>query len=166
MPRRHAKPGVQPVYRTKPLQAHVDDSYKARGKPHDPTVCPACKAVFHDGRWRWMPAPSPAREEPCPACHRIRDDQPAGYVKLEGAFLREHRDEILALVRNLEQKEKAAHPLQRIMKIADEADGVLVTTTDSHLARNVGEALRHAYQGELEIHYNPDDNLARVHWKR
>jgi len=166
MPRRHAKPGVQPVYRTKPLQAHVDDSYKSRGKLPEPTACPDCKAVFHDGHWQWLPEPQSAHQALCPACHRVKDDAPAGYVTLEGAFLAEHRDEILSLVRNLEQKEKDKHPLQRIMRIADEAGAVLVTTTDSHLARDIGEALRHAYQGELELHYNPGDNLARVHWKR
>ena len=32
------------------------------------------------------------------------------------------------LVRNLESKEKAEHPLQRVMDIADENGGVLVTT--------------------------------------
>lgn len=47
----------------------------------------------------------------------------------------------------------------------EETDGaVLVTTTDIHLARRLGEALHHAYQGELEYHYNPDENLLRVHW--
>jgi hypothetical protein len=39
-----------------------------------------------------------------------------------------------------------------------------VTTTDIHLARGMGEALHHAYQGELEYHYNPEQNLLRVIW--
>jgi len=166
MPRRHAKPGVQPVYRTKPLQPHLADSYEARAKKGQSTVCPDCKAVFRAGRWQWLHEPEAAHHERCPACRRIHDRLPAGYVKLEGAFFEQHREEVLALVRNLEQKEKAEHPLQRLMAIADEGGGVLVTTTDSHLARSIGEALRHAYHGEVEIHHNPDDNLARVHWKR
>jgi len=28
------------------------------------------------------------------------------------------------------------------------------------------EALHHAYQGELEFHYNPEQNLLRVNWSR
>jgi hypothetical protein len=39
-----------------------------------------------------------------------------------------------------------------------------VTTTDIHLARGMGEALHRAYQGELEYHYNPEQNLLRVIW--
>ncbi len=166
MPRRHAKPGVQPVYRNKPLLPHVDDSYKLRGKLPDPTVCPQCGAVFHKGKWQWLPQPEPAHRETCPACHRIHDNFPAGYVRLEGDFFAQHREEILNLVRQIEQREKAEHPLQRIMNIAEEAGGVLVTTTDNHLARGIGEAIGHAYQGELDFQYNTEENLLRVHWKR
>jgi hypothetical protein len=53
------------------------------------------------------------------------------------------------------------------MAIEDQDDGsVLVTTTDSHLARDIGEALEHAHKGELEFHYNDADNLLRVFWQR
>jgi hypothetical protein len=30
----------------------------------------------------------------------------------------------------------------------------------------IGEAVRHAYQGHLDFHYLPEENLRRVHWKR
>jgi len=50
------------------------------------------------------------------------------------------------------------------MAVDEQDDSVLVTTTDIHLARGIGEALHHAYQGELEFHYNPEENLLRVHW--
>jgi hypothetical protein len=163
---RRTKPGVQPVYMTKPLVAHLDDSYKSRGKLPEPTLCPQCGAVFHKGKWQWLPKPESAHSETCPACHRIHDDFPAGYVRLEGDFLAQHRAEILGLVRHIEQREKAEHPLQRIMGIAEEAGAVLITTTDSHLARGIGEAVGHAYQGELDFQYNTEENLLRVHWKR
>lgn len=161
-----AKPGTLPVYRSKPLQEHVHDSYKSRGKPHEPTLCPECGAVFHGGRWQWLPKPEAAHRETCPACHRIHDHFPAGYVKLEGEFVGQHRAELLNLAHHVEQREKAEHPLQRIMSITDEDGAVLVATTDIHLARGIGDAIHHAYQGHLESHYNPDENLLRVRWER
>lgn len=161
-----AKPGAKPVYRNKLLQEHVHDSYKSRGKPHEPTFCPQCGAVFHKGRWQWLAKPEAAHSKMCPACHRIHDRFPAGYVKLEGEFVSQHRAELLNLVRHIEAKGKAEHPLQRIMDIVDEDGAELVTTTDIHLAHGIGEALRHAYQGHLDSHYNPDEKLLRVHWKR
>jgi hypothetical protein len=85
---------------------------------------------------------------------------------LEGDFVREHADEALHLLRNVESRKTAEHPLQRIMDIARDNGGVTVTTTDPHLARALGEAVRRAYRGRLEFHYNPGQNLLRVHWAR
>jgi hypothetical protein len=43
---------------------------------------------------------------------------------------------------------------------------ILVTTTDAHLARRIGDALRDAYKGELRYRYSKDDPLLRVSWSR
>lgn len=166
MPRKPSNTDSPPVYGTKPLRPHVDDSYRRRGKYAEPTACPECNAVFHDGRWQWMALPQEPQYELCPACHRIHDDAPAGYVRLEGAFLADHRGELLALVHNVEAREKAERPLNRIMAITEDDGSLLVTTTDSHLARDIGKAVHHAYQGSLKIQYSEDENLARVAWKR
>ena len=54
--------------------------------------------------------------------------------------------------------------MKRIIAIEDEGDAVLVTTTDIHLARDIGDAIQSAYKGELEFHYNSEENLLRVNW--
>lgn len=162
--------GFRSVHRDKfprsAFQERVQDTYKTKGKLVEPTACPRCGAVYHKGRWQWLPRPDQAREQLCPACHRVHDQRPAGYVTLAGEFLAQHRDEILHLVRNHGEKARAGHPLERIIAIVDHDGGVMVTTTDVHLARGIGEALEHAYQGELEFHYNDAENLLRVHWSR
>jgi NMD protein affecting ribosome stability and mRNA decay len=158
--------GPRERWREELRQELVHDSYKATAKLRDPTRCPTCGAVYHEGHWRWGTAPVGAHEEPCPACHRIHDEFPAGYVSLSGDFFQEHRDEILHLVRNCEAREKAEHPLERIMAIEDAKDGVVVTTTDSHLARLIGESLHAAQKGKIEFHYSKEENLLRVNWMR
>jgi len=145
---------------------HKEDSYVVTKKPAEPTVCPTCKAVFNEGRWSWERPPSDASEMTCPACQRIHDDFPAGYVTVKGEFLKAHRDDIIALVKSKEDREKASHPLQRIMSIEDVSGGLQVTTTDSHLARGIGEALHDAYKGDLKLKYSRDENLLRAIWKR
>jgi NMD protein affecting ribosome stability and mRNA decay len=145
---------------------HKEDSYIATHKPTEPTVCPTCKAVFTEGRWSWERPPAEAGEMMCPACQRIHDDFPAGYVTVKGEFIKDHRDEIIALVKSKEDREKAEHPLQRIMAIEDTREGLQVKTTDSHLARGIGEALHDAYKGELKLKYSRDENLLRAVWKR
>jgi len=160
-------PGFYPVRRDRLLQERVHDSYQAKGKFHEPTYCPDCNAVFRAGRWQWLEHGNDAHPVTCPACHRERDHFPAGYVSLSGDFLAEHNQEILHLIKNREAREKAGHPLQRIMDIeTTDDDGVQVTTTDSHLARSIGVALYHAYRGELAFHYNPVQTLLRVKWSR
>ncbi len=158
--------GFHPVRRDRLLQENRHDPYQARHKLPEPTACPGCGAVFHDGHWQWRARPAGAHEVSCPACQRGRDRMPAGYVSISGDFFVNHRDELLRLIRNEEARARAGHPLKRILDIADENGGTLVTTTDIHLARGIGEALHHAYQGELEYHYNEQEHLLRVAWQR
>ncbi len=158
--------GWRPLRREQLLQELVHDSYKTKGKLAESTRCPQCGAVYYHGRWTWQTARADAPEATCPACHRIHDRFPAGYVSLSGEFFAAHRTDVLQLVQSCEKKEKAEHPLERIMAIEDTDEGVLVTTTDAHLARRIAEALHSAYKGEIEYHYNDADNLLRAVWVR
>jgi len=144
----------------------VHDSYKSQLKLPEPARCPECGAIYHHGRWTWGAATADAHQHTCPACQRIRDKFPAGYITLKGDFAREHHDEIVQAMRNCEVRENAEHPLQRIMGIERTPEGMLVTTTDSHLARDISERLHDAFKGDLEYHYNKEDNLLRVTWTR
>jgi NMD protein affecting ribosome stability and mRNA decay len=142
------------------------DPYRAREKLPEPAVCPSCQAVYVAGRWTWNKPSADAYEHKCPACQRIQDRFPAGYVMIKGEFIGKHRDEIIALITSMEGREKAEHPLQRIMAIEDVRDGLQVTTTDSRLARGIGEALHDAYKGDLKLRYSRDENLMRATWRR
>ena len=148
------------------IREEVHDTYRTKEKLPEPTQCPDCGAVFERGRWTWaVEGVADSHKTTCPACRRMRDAYPAGYVTLSGSFLGAHRDEIVNLVKNEAKKEAEEHPLKRIMEIKDTDDGLLVTTTDSHLARSIGDSLARAYQGELDYQYTEDDML-RVQWNR
>ena len=145
----------------------ITDPYKQLPKPHEPTVCPQCGAVFHEGRWQWAEErPAGAHEALCQACHRINDTYPAGIVTLSGRFLDQHRDEVLQIVRRQEALEKPEHPFNRIMNIAQEGERTVVTTTDIHLPRRIGEALEGAFDGDLALTYDEDGYFLRVEWRR
>ncbi len=144
----------------------VADPYKRTKKLPEPTVCPQCGAVYRGGRWQWAERPPQAHETICQACHRINDEFPAGVVRIGGAFLKLHRNEILHIVRRQEEIEKPEHPLNRIMKISDELDWLVVTTTDLHLPRRIGEALEAAFGGKLRFDYDEDGYFIRVDWHR
>jgi hypothetical protein len=149
------------------IREEVHDPYQTRKKFREPSVCGQCDAVYHEGRWQWMDErPKRALDDLCPACHRIKDKLPAGEIILSGQFLLAHRAEILGLVRNEAEAENAEHALHRIMGIEERPVEAVVTTTDIHLPRRIGNALEHAYKGQMEIHFDQEGHFARVKWHR
>lgn len=92
----------------------------------------------------------------CPACRRIADNQPAGILTLSGTSLASHKAEILNLIRHKEEVETADYTLNRIMGIEEQDGIVVVTMTDIHLPRRIGEALKRAFRGQLELHSEQD----------
>ena len=142
------------------------DPYEAKGKLPEPSTCPECHAVYRDGRWRWGRAPEEAKQTPCPACQRVRDGIPAGILTLVGSFHLSHRTEILGLIRHVEEREAKEHPMKRIMEVSEQDDELSVTTCEASLARNLGDAIHHAYQGELDYHYPDGEGVLRVRWER
>lgn len=160
-PRAHAK-----ERRDRQIEEVGHDPYHARSKVREPAVCPQCGLVFHAGRWQRLVRQAAANEHLCPACHRIKDGLPAGIITLEGAFAAENATEILNLVRNEETREASDHPLQRIMAVTREDGKTVITTTDIHLARRIGDAVVHAFHGKLNLKYSPDEYQVRAHWSR
>jgi len=156
----------QPKRFDRQLAEEHKDPYRAKAKLPEPTVCPQCGLVFHDGHWQQATRPSQAHETLCPACHRTNDSFPAGYVTLESDFVKQHHDELVKLARTTEEREKSEHPLQRIMEIHEEGNKITITTTDIHVARRIGEAIHRAYEGNLDVNYGPEDYIVRVKWSR
>jgi len=148
------------------IQEERHDTYKEQEKWPEPTICSECSAVFIGGRWAWEERADNAHAIICPACQRIKDVFPAGYLEIKGAFFGSHREEMLNLIHNLEALEKGEHPMERLMAITTEEDHTLITTTGIHLARRIGEALKHAYQGDLEFAYGDDEKIIRLTWIR
>ncbi len=85
---------------------------------------------------------------------------------LKGTFAAQQTEQVMGVIKNIETKENKEHPLARIMSIDTTPDGLVVSTTDAHLPRQIGEALKHAYHGELDIHYGEGEDSVRVNWTR
>ena len=139
--------------------------YATRRKHPDPSACTECRAIYRAGRWAWGSPPADAERVVCPACRRIADGYPAGLLSLRGDYWREHRDEIEALARNVEERERAEHPLKRIASVLVKAGTLEIATTDAKLARAIGTALRRAHRGTLHVPRSRE-TVARVVWER
>ncbi|MGZ8383152.1 MAG: BCAM0308 family protein [Nitrospira sp.] len=146
------------------VQEYQHDSYKLPGKLKEPTVCTTCGALYHKGRWTWGAKPAGAEEIVCPACLRIQDKYPKGFLTLKGSYKDDHREQVMGVIHNTEAKEKQEHPLARIMTIGEQPEGLVLSTTDTHLPRRIGAALKHAHHGELAVHYEKNEEFVRVTW--
>jgi NMD protein affecting ribosome stability and mRNA decay len=144
------------------VQPREHDTYRKRAKSAEVLRCPDCGVYCHAGRWSWEAPPgADLGSTVCPACRRIKDRYPAGTIRLHGE-LGELRDELLALFRNLEEQEKAEHPLERLMGIVDTKGGLEVTTTGIHVARCIAGALERRFHGKVRIRYPPEQDLVQV----
>jgi len=163
-------PGERPFIRNTIVPESGGDPYRLTRHYPEPTVCPDCRAIYHEGRWQWLAegakVPPGAKETVCPACRRIRDGYPAGNLIISGAFLDLHRADVMAVLRAEEKLETAEHPLHRVASLDDVDGQIVITTTDIHLPRRIAEALYHAYEGELSLDYAEDEQSVRVSWRR
>jgi NMD protein affecting ribosome stability and mRNA decay len=153
--------------RDKGIKQERHDVYKPKGKLIEGSVCTTCGVAFSKGRWVWNYQGEPSKQIICPACRRIKDGHPAGFIDLSGDFFAENREEIINLVRNIENTHNAEHPMQRIMRIKPEAGSTAtIETTGVHLARRIGDSISRAYQGEYSFTYADNYNRIRVQWAR
>jgi len=140
----------------------------------EPTVCPRCHLVYHNGRWQHEDAVDPAAMHPeasshenhCPACRREIDRLPGGLVHLTGPYWKSHREEIENIIRNQEKSAAAHRPLQRIMWFDATDEEAVVATTNPHLAVRMGKAVESACKGDLVVKHGQGDQLVRVYWQR
>ncbi|HET9298923.1 MAG TPA: BCAM0308 family protein [Candidatus Polarisedimenticolaceae bacterium] len=142
------------------------DPFRADAKPSQPASCSACGLVFRDGRWQEGARPPNAVPRLCPACRRIEGRHPAGEVRLSGPFFAAHRQAVLATIRRVAAREAAGHPLEKVAEIRDEGDAIVAITTGTHVARAMGQALRAAWDGVLEIEDDDAELGIRVRWSR
>ena len=156
----------RPLRHEQRIPPRNEDPYRLDAKLADPVECPTCQATYHEGRWTWHRHPGRVAQVKCPACRRIEDNVPAARVELGGAWFLDHRTDVLDRVLAVEARERTRHPMQRIVSMRDADGGVLVTTTDPHLARAIATALHDAFKGEAEMHYPAGGGVPFARWTR
>ncbi len=159
------------IVKKKSINTEQDPYLTALG-PDDMAVCGRCGAIYHKKRWTFNKKELIARGEKkrvevvCPACKKISDKFAEGFITIEGEFQKAHRDEIINLIRNREERAMHFNPLDRVIEIKDAEGKIEVTTTTEKLAQRIGQMLGKAFHGEVEYKWSSDVKLARVVWKR
>lgn len=148
------------------IKDHRKDVYVDQIILKEPASCIKCNALYTNGRWTWKSTDQETVKTTCPACRRINDNYPAGYIEIQGKFFHNHSTDILNLINNTEQLEKTERPLERVISIKEANDKTIITTTGIHVARRIGEALKRSYQGKYLIQYADGEKSIRIFWER
>ncbi len=166
-----AKKGYKLSYKKK---AATTDSYLPRGASRSISVCGSCRAVYMNKRWYVGGVTAKAVEKEvktvmvvCPACLKIRDNFPGGIVTLKGDYVLAHKQDVINLIKNEEERARGFNPLERVMSIKENGHGSLVVnTTNEKLAQRLGRAVKKAFHGEVTYRWSHDNKLLRVDWER
>jgi len=150
------------------------DPYLLKNGGYDMAVCKKCHAIYYNKRWYLNEGMYQQKVKQkatvktlCPACLKIRDKFPGGIVTLTGEFLKTHKEEIINLIKNEEQRARGFNPLERIMEMSEiKGGGIKITTTNEKLAQRIGRSLQRAYQGRVDYKWAQDTKLLRVEWVR
>jgi NMD protein affecting ribosome stability and mRNA decay len=148
------------------------DPYAPQVDPGEVAVCTDCHALyqrrhwFYDEEMYFYQSNQPETHKVlCPACQKIRDRYAEGQVTLRpSTFLTAHKEEILRLIRNEEERARGTNPLERIIEITDSPEGITVTTTNEKMAQRIGRAVKSAYQGETSYRWS-DPRFLAVVWQ-
>lgn len=149
------------------------DPYIVQAGSEETMVCSECHAVYSGQRWylKSQVDPDKLRNQSvhftiCPACRKIRDRSPGGIVHLSGDFLKEHKEDILNLIHNENERAMTINPLERVMDIVANDGALDVLTTNEKLAQRIGKAIHRACDGTVDYKWSEDNKLVRVNWQR
>ena len=142
--------------------------YQRSEKYRSNTRCPKCDLLFQDGTWKRGTSTNSHEMQwkLCPACLQIRDGQVGGIVQFSGTFAGNHRQELLNRIHNVEKQTQIDRPLERIINMKEDKDGIVISATTEHLVARIGKAVQRDFGGDLELKYAPEDKFAFAHWHR
>lgn len=142
-----------------------DDPYRSEFPNY--SYCTQCNITYVDKHWKLKAKPEEMKNPIiCPACKKIKDGYFEGILCIKGEFAKIHKDEIMNLLKNEEQKQRTKTALPRIGKIEEKDDMIIVYTTNDKLAYRFGKALFQAYKGDLSIKWSDGNIFTRVYWER
>ncbi|MFH1709873.1 MAG: BCAM0308 family protein [bacterium] len=150
-----------------------DPYITAKGLP-EPSICPACNAVYHRKHWRFndkLLAEAKKNKDvqyhKCPADRKIEDKYAMGKVSLTGSFVTEHMDELMNVIKSEERRAKENNPLDRLIFVDKRNGGIYAETTSDALAMRIGHHLKEAYKGgEENFKFRRGDKFVEIDWSR
>lgn len=149
------------------------DPYQIEDVLAEPAICQKCHVLYQGKRWQFNSVKVEALYNDksvmwvtCPACAKIEDHYPVGFVTLRGDYLMEHEEEIRNLIHNKVEADLSKNPMARIMSMMLVDGDLVIETTEQKLAEHIGRTLESAHSGELHVTWSQSPKICRVVWER
>jgi len=149
------------------------DPYMPDAGLKEPALCQTCQAIYRQKRWQLDPElASRLADDPaiqwvnCPACQKVAERYPEGILTLRGNYLWNHEAEIRNILDNAVTRFSTRNPLERIIRVQRSEDALVIETTDTKLAEQLGRLLQKAHSGDLQIDWQGSPRVCRVQWER
>jgi NMD protein affecting ribosome stability and mRNA decay len=147
------------------------DPYMDKSIYKDPTICPTCGIVYHNKIWKNAPhlieefknKKKEIHKKDCPACRKIKDGYALGIVEIEGDFIDSKKEEVHNRIKHVAGEEFIHNPLERIIKVENTENRIVIYTTTEHLAKKIGKSLSKAFKTKVDIVFSDSDKLTRVY---
>lgn len=97
---------------------------------------------------------------------RNRDVEMGGIIRISGAFILDHKEEILNLVKHEGELAEQRNKNSKVTKIEQIKNEIVVETSEHNLAQRIGKALHRAYKGDHNFKFRPGEKFVEVTWKR
>jgi hypothetical protein len=152
----------------------IHDPYIPQAGYPEPTICPVCNASYHHKHWSFDAAQlataksdKSVQMHTCPACKKIHDKYAMGKIRLTGAFVTSHIEELSNVIKKEERMAKENNPLDRLM-LLDTTDGnIYAETTSDALAMRIGHHLKNAYKcGDEAFKFRTGEKFVEVDWHK
>ncbi len=115
-------------------------------------VCKKCKAVKIEDKW--IPSNNLRRNVNytlCPNCSQELKQTSNGTLLIDGAFFNDNTEQSLQLIKTEEMRARKNNVYSRIVQIVKNRVPVLVKTTNSQLAIQIGKQFKRQFKGQLDI---------------
>ncbi len=159
-----------------PIRSNVEDwhdPYNPDGHFPDGSHCGSCGAVVYNQHWvmdddirQQLEDEDRLTDVTCPGCRKVDVRDPGGIVTVKGSFWQEHKEEVLNLIHNEEQRALGRNPLEKIINMVEKDGELTITTTNEKLAQQFGRTLNKAFNGEVDYKFGDGNKFARVTWQR
>ena len=136
----------------------TEDPYQPE-EGQEASLCDTCRAVYQNKRWFFdakladkLAGTDKVKSVTCPTCRKVNDRYSEGILTLSGDFFKEHRDEVVNLLKKEAERVGKRSVPDRIITMTEEAtDRLVVETTTEKLAQHLGRAVYKSYKGELTL---------------